>query len=176
MSRVPETRVHVRWMIRRDMPEVLSIENGCFEYPWREDDFIRCLRQRNNIGMVAEDYEGGGLLGYMVYELHPRYVHILNLAVDRMSWRQNVGHQLVEKLKGKLNVNRRHTLSLEVRETNLAAQLFFKSQGFRATAIFRNFYDDTTEDSYHMRYSINEQPLFLGVNRLLGQTSDCSIS
>jgi len=44
--------VHIRWMIRRDMPEVLDIESGSFEFPWSEEDFIRCLRQRNCIGMV----------------------------------------------------------------------------------------------------------------------------
>ena len=49
-----EIRVHIRWMIRRDMPEVLDVERSSFEFPWAEDDFIRCLRQRNCIGMVAE--------------------------------------------------------------------------------------------------------------------------
>ena len=47
-------RVHIRWMIRRDMPEVLDIERDSFEFPWSEEDFMRCLRQRNCIGMVAE--------------------------------------------------------------------------------------------------------------------------
>ncbi len=42
--------VHIRWMIRRDMTEVLAIEDGSFEFPWTEDDFIRCLRQRNCSG------------------------------------------------------------------------------------------------------------------------------
>ncbi len=29
-------RVHIRWMIRRDMPEVLAIEDESFEFPWLE--------------------------------------------------------------------------------------------------------------------------------------------
>ena len=49
-----EANVHIRWMIRRDMSEVLEIEKSSFEFPWSEEDFIRCLRQRNCIGMVAE--------------------------------------------------------------------------------------------------------------------------
>jgi hypothetical protein len=36
---------HIRWMIRRDYAEVLAIEARGFEFPWCEDDFIRCLRQ-----------------------------------------------------------------------------------------------------------------------------------
>ena len=47
-------RIQLRWMIRRDMPEVLAIEQEAFEFPWSDEDFTRCLRQRNCIGMVAE--------------------------------------------------------------------------------------------------------------------------
>ena len=43
-------RVHVRWMVRRDMPEVLEIEGESFDFPWSEEDFIRCLRQRDCSG------------------------------------------------------------------------------------------------------------------------------
>ena len=71
--------VHIRWMIRRDMPEVLAIEEQCFEFPWSEEDFIRCLRQRNCIGMVAEHSER--VVGFMIYELHKNRLHILNFAV-----------------------------------------------------------------------------------------------
>ena len=52
-----QARVHIRWMIRRDMPEVLQTEQLSFEYAWNEEDFLRCLRQRNCIGMVAEHGE-----------------------------------------------------------------------------------------------------------------------
>jgi ribosomal protein S18 acetylase RimI-like enzyme len=62
-----EVRVHIRWMIRRDFPEVLAIETESFRFPWLEEDFIRCLRQRNCIGMVAEHDER--VVGFMVYEL-----------------------------------------------------------------------------------------------------------
>jgi ribosomal-protein-alanine N-acetyltransferase len=55
---------------------------------------------------------------------------------------------MVEKLVEKLGKQRRARLSLEVRESNLAAQLFFKQAGFRATNVLRGFYDDTDEDAY----------------------------
>src|SRR4029078_10231989 len=53
----PQLRVHIRWMIRRDMAEVVDVERASFEFPWFEEEFIRCLRQRNCIGMVAEHAE-----------------------------------------------------------------------------------------------------------------------
>ena len=36
-----EVRVHIRWMIRQDMLEVMDIELQSFEFPWYEEDFIR---------------------------------------------------------------------------------------------------------------------------------------
>jgi [ribosomal protein S18]-alanine N-acetyltransferase len=142
--------VHIRWMIRRDMPEVLAIEQECFEFPWYEDDFIRCLRQRNCIGMVAEASER--IMGFMVYELHKHRLHVLNFAVHEGFRRRGVGSQMAKKLVTKLSHDRRSRIMLEIRETNLAAQLFFRTLGFRAVSVLRKFYEDTPEDAYLMQY------------------------
>ncbi len=149
--------VHIRWMIRRDMPEVLDIENRCFEFPWSEEDFVRCLRQRNCIGMVAEYDER--VVGFMIYELHKNRLHILNFSVHPDFHRRGVGHAMVGKLISKLSHQRRNRILLEVRETNLAAQLFFRSEGFRAVSVLRDFYDDTVEDAYLMQYRYVPSPM-----------------
>src|SRR5271169_2514883 len=131
MSLVPtspaQTRVHIRWMIRRDMPEVLAIENGSFEYPWCEEEFLRVLRQRNCIGMVAE--HGDRIVGFMIYELHRNKIHVLDFATHAEFQRRGVGRQMVSKLKGKLSNERRTRIEMFVREVNLAAQLFFRAMG-----------------------------------------------
>ena len=154
LHRKQEACVHIRWMIRRDMPEVLDIENISFEFPWIEDDFIRCLRQRNCIGMVAEFDEQ--VVGFMIYELHKSRLHILNFAVAADFRRRGVAQQMVDKLISKLSPQRRTRIMLEVRETNLAAQLFFRARGFRAVSVLRDFYEDTTEDAYLMQYRYRE--------------------
>ena len=145
-----QLRVHIRWMIRRDMPEVLGIERGSFEFPWLEEDFIRCLRQRNCIGMVAE--HGERVVGFMIYELHKTRLHILNFAVADGARMHGVGRQMAEKLVSKLSGQRRTRISLEVRETNLGAQLFFKHVGFMATTVLRAYYEDSPEDAYVMQF------------------------
>ncbi|MEX0819708.1 MAG: ribosomal protein S18-alanine N-acetyltransferase [Pirellulaceae bacterium] len=143
--------VHIRWMIRRDMSEVLGIESESFEFPWSEEEFIRCLRQRNCIGMVAEFEEQ--VVGFMIYELHKTRLHVLNFAVDPKFRRRAVGQAMMNKLVSKLSHQRRNRILLEVRETNLSAQLFFRNIGFRAVSVLRDFYDDTTEDAYLMQYT-----------------------
>jgi len=145
-----EIRVHIRWMIRRDMPEVLGIESESFEFPWLEEDFIRCLKQRNCIGMVAEHDDR--IVGFMIYELNKTRIHVLNFAVAADQRRRGVASQMAAKLIGKLCAQRRSRITLEVRESNTPAQLFFKENGFRAVSVLRDFYADTPEDAYLMQY------------------------
>ncbi len=161
-----QLRVHIRWMIRRDMPEVLAIEAESFEFPWLEEDFIRCLRQRNCIGMVAEHEDR--VVGFMIYELNRTRIHILNFATAADYRRRGVGSQMAAKLIGKLSRERRTRIMLEVRETNLPAQLFFRANGFRAISVLRNYYDDTPEDAYVMHYRFRpEKPeVFQPANRI----------
>ncbi len=147
-----QMRVHIRWMIRRDMPEVLQTEQESFEYAWTEEDFLRCLRQRNCIGMVAE--QGEKVVGFMIYELHKAKLHILNFAVSLGCRRVGVGAQMVAKLISKLSSHRRTRITLEVRETNLPAQLFFRTQGFRAMRVLRAYYEDSGEDAFQMQYRL----------------------
>ena len=149
--------VHVRWMIRRDMPEVVGIEQEAFEFPWSEEDFTHCLRQRNCIGMVAEMADS--VVAFMIYELHRTKLHMLNFAVRQSHRRLGIGTRMMDKLVAKLTPDRRGRIVLEVRETNLPAQLFFRSLGFRATTVLKDFYQDSTEDAYMMQYAPDPLPI-----------------
>jgi ribosomal-protein-alanine N-acetyltransferase len=162
-----QVRVHIRWMIRRDMPEVLQTEQESFEYSWSEEDFLRCLRQRNCIGMVAE--QGEKVVGFMIYELHKAKLHILNFAVHPLFRRAGVGAQMVSKLISKLSSHRRTRITLEVRETNLPAQLFFRAQTFKAVRVLRSFYEDSGEDAFLMQYRLADdtsEDTEEGINRI----------
>ncbi len=162
-----QLRVHIRWMIRRDMPDVLRIEQASSDYPWCEEEFLRCLRQRNCIGMVAE--QGEKVIGFMIYELHKAKLHILNFAVHPEHRRSGVGTQMAEKLVSKLSSHRRTRIMIDVRETNLEAQLFFRSVGFRGVGVAREFYGDSGEDAFVMEYRYNApvaEGAVLPVNRI----------
>lgn len=156
--------VQIRWLIRRDMPEVLEIEQDSFEFAWTEEDFLCCLRQRNCIGMVAE--HNHRIVGFMIYELHRDKLQILNFAVAKSYRRRTVGKQMVLRLVDRLSQQRRKEICLEVRERNLPAQQFFKSQEFRAVDVLRGHYEDTAEDAYLMRYSLDAEDAFVPRNRI----------
>lgn len=144
--------LHVRWMIRRDMQEVLAIEQESFEFPWFEEEFVHCLRQKNTIGMITEN--DTSILGFMIYELHKDNLELLNFAVCKSHRRTGIGKTMINKLISKLNNQKRIKIKASIREKNLDAQLFFKSQGFLCTEILKNQYDDSPEDSYLFEYYV----------------------
>ncbi len=177
-------QVYIRWMVRRDVPEVLEVENESFEFPWCEEDFIRCLQQRNCIGMVAEidvgsevDEKGDRvvaheIVGFMIYELHKSRLHVRNFSVASAMRRRGVGTQIVAKLVSKLSRKHRTSIRTGVRETNLAAQQFFRSQGFCATSVLRGAYDDTEEDEYVFTYRDYDRNArqFIPTNRITAES------
>ena len=149
-----QSNTRTRWLIRSDMPDVLAIEYDSFDHPWSESDFLAALRQLNHIGLVAE--RDNRIVGFTIYELHKSRLRVLNFAVCVDSRRSDIGTQMIQKLISKLSPQLRKEITLEVRETNLPAQLFFKSQGFRAIEVIRDCYEDTDEDAFVMRYRLGE--------------------
>ena len=150
------TRVHIRWLISRDLPAVLAIDAASFDRPWSENRFLRHLHQRNCIGMVAvvprveADEE---IVGFMVFTLEHDSIDLRRLAVHPSWRRESVGRQLVAKLVGKLSEHRRPLLATVVREGNLAAQLWLRACGLRACEVVRGHYGDTGEDGYLFRWA-----------------------
>ena len=100
--------------------------------------------------------------------MHKTRLHILNFAVHPEFRRSHIGLQMVSKLRSKLSYQRRTQITLEVRETNLEAQLFFRGQGFRAINVLHGYYEDSPEDAYLMeyRYKQDATEMILPFNRI----------
>lgn len=140
-----QIRVHIRWLIKRDMPEVLANEEACFSWDaWSEEEFLRVLRNRNHIGMVAE--QGEKVIGHMVYVLSgdsdnregEGFLHIINFCVSPEHQRRGVGSQMLQKLKSKIEDScRRNRLLIDVREGNTSCHLFLKRQEFKCEEVLR---------------------------------------
>lgn len=154
-----KSKIHVcvRWATRRYMPSIVAIEHASHEFPLCEEEILEILRQRNQIGMVAE--RNDEVLGFMLYRLEKKHIHVIDLAVDPRFRRRGVGTQMVDKLKGKLAPDRRTRLAMTARETNLDGQLFLRKMGFRATAVERQSFEDSKEDGYVMEYGLESRVL-----------------
>lgn len=140
----------VRWMIKRDIEDILKIENHCFAYPWNIKDFSKILSKSECVGHVVEQKEK--IIGYYVDAVAKSKLEILNLAVHPDFRRMGVGTLMVDNIKSRLSRLRFKYVSCNIREYNLDAQLFFKKNKFKYIKTFKNFYEETNEDSYLMSY------------------------
>jgi ribosomal-protein-alanine N-acetyltransferase len=140
-SRVIPSRLHVRGIRPSDLAEVLRIERACFATCWTEMDFRQLLAARNCFGTLAE--EGGTTAGFMVFLLFAHKLEVMNIAVCPAHRRRGVGASLIEQS----SKYKRPKLAAKVSERNLGAHLFFRSLGFRAVEVVRNYYR-TDEDAY----------------------------
>lgn len=134
----------IRWMIRRDMAEVFAISEET-RHPLEESEAITLLRQRNCIGMVAD--HKGDVAGFMIYYLQKPRLLVHTLAVKAEYRRCGVGTRMIEKLKGKLNPDRRRALDMHVPDDVLSMHLFLKAMGFVATGVVDG-------DLYHFTFRI----------------------
>lgn len=154
MLDVTRTWIHVRWLIPRDVPEVMEIDRRAFpaRHRWTEPELLMALRQRNCIGMVAE--HGDMVVGFMVYELQKQRIDLLKLAVHPEFQRQHVGRQLMRKLQGKLSAGRRQAIEVRVPDGNLDGHLWLRAMGFRAVEVERRGFG--REDAYVFRFDCVE--------------------
>lgn len=118
----------------RHLSEVLEIENEAFLYPWDEATFKQALRQYNVRGIIME--QKSRVVGYLIYEITPKKLHVLNMATSCESRRQGIGLAMLGRIIDRLPV------FAEVSEWNDEAIEFFRNRGFVATGVAKNYYDN----------------------------------
>lgn len=132
------TQAQIRWIRRKDMDAVLTMDRMAFSAGdcWDESEWSNMLKQRNAIGVVAEtDYD---IHGVVVYSLHKFHLFIERVVVRNSDRRKGYGSQMVQRLIDKLSPEKRLSVETVVPEHMLGAQLFFASLGFVAVAMTRD--------------------------------------
>lgn len=121
----PESPLRVRWMIGRDMPEVLAIESACRERPWQKERFLKALRQRNVVGMVADNEANCTVDGFVVYNLIAGAMRVVHIASNRGGM-----VAMIAKLLAKLNTHRRREVLVNVNRLAPEERALFLQAGF----------------------------------------------
>lgn len=148
VAQATRERLHVRWMIRNDVPQVLALEMG-MRKALSEEALMRFMRTQTAIGMVAERVSEGKILGVLLYELKKHHLFIARL---NASWddADEVVTEFLSRLKTKLTAGRRWRIEILTHEADLEAQLLLRANKFRATKVMRNHFDDG--DAYRFEY------------------------
>jgi len=173
----------LRHMERRDVGDVLRIENESYDQPWAKNKFVLAMRKTGTVGQVVEGE--GEILGYVIYAEHrpgtfPMQtlsaggIEVLNLTIAEKIRRNGLGAKMISHLKRELKRGRSEhldsilELSMIVGDDALDAQLFLHANGLRAVRVLRGLYS-SGEDAYLMAWSKFPDlsvPVFRWANRV----------
>jgi ribosomal-protein-alanine N-acetyltransferase len=142
------SRVELVTMRRRHVRQVMKIEAQVYPRPWSSALFLQEIVRRADRIYLAARYEGD-VIGYGGLITSGLEAHITTIAVDPVYHRTGVGTKMMIGLLDAAIERGARTLSLEVRRSNYAANMYEKF-GFRPVGLRPGYYVETGEDAIVM--------------------------
>jgi ribosomal-protein-alanine N-acetyltransferase len=140
--------IEIGTMTAADLDDVLDIERHSFPSAWSRESYAREIRNRNSYYFVARYREE--LVGYAGMWVIADEAHITTLAVHPSRRRRGLGTRLLLHLLEAAKRRGANRVTLEVRESNLAAQALYEKSGFRRRGFLHGYYGDTGENGVVM--------------------------
>ncbi len=142
-----------RPMLEADLDQVVEIEKASMPSPWSKELFDEELKRAAAHYFVVE--EDGKVAGYMGYWEAPQEAHIINLAIAPDFRNRGLGQEMMDHCLDYAAKRGAQLATLEVRQSNAAAQRLYEKCNFRVVAIRKKYYSDNQEDAIVM---IKEMP------------------
>lgn len=138
--------VDIRPMEWGDLPEVMAIEKAVFPNPWPKSVFLCEMRYNRHTTIVVAHLTDRrrypGVVGYAAFWSVAGEMHITTLAVDPSFQRCGIARQLMDHCFEKARYLGCSQGTLEVRESNTAAQRLYESYGFSVAGRRKRYYGD----------------------------------
>jgi ribosomal-protein-alanine N-acetyltransferase len=142
----PAAAVEIRRLTYADLPQVVAIERRAFTTPWSLAMFVLELSKPSGICLAATTEDE--LVGYLVCSRYDTVWHMMNVAVDPDRRRRGIATALIGALLERIGPNGQVTL--EVRRSNVGAQVLYERLGFRSAGVRPRYYADNGEDAVIM--------------------------
>lgn len=139
----------VRPMALDDLPQVIEIEQKSFPRPWSGDYFWHELTV-NQIARYLVVCQGVVVLGYIGLWLIVGEIHITTIAVRQSHRRRGLGELLLIAAIELALEHKARFITMEVRQSNLAARAMYGKYGFAEVGIRHRYYTETGEDAVIM--------------------------
>ena len=140
--------IHIREMTLDDVEQVYRLEESIFSIPWSKTSFENSIKGKDTLFIVAEKEEK--IVGYLGMYLFSQEADISNVAVSKEYRRQHIANQLLEYILTQAKARGVKNVTLEVRETNVAAIKLYEKKGFCEAGIRKNYYKEPTENALIM--------------------------
>ena len=131
------------------VPQIAELEKLCFSDPWSEKSIETELSCRLSVWLVA--LEGEQVVGYVGSQTVIDESDMMNIAVHPDFRRRGIAEALVAELEAALCQRGSRALTLEVRDSNVAAITLYEKMGFRQVGLRKNYYRNPKEDARILR-------------------------
>lgn len=138
----------ITMMKRGDAHEMAELDKKCFSVPWSEKSFLDEAENPLAVYFVARDDKG--ITGYAGFWNVAGEGDITNIAVLPEYRRQGIGSRLIEAVIKQAAELELELLTLEVRRSNIAAQMLYSKYGFEIIGERKRYYSDNCEDALIM--------------------------
>ena len=135
-------------MVAEDIPDVVEIEATAFYDAWNAGMLLNELENELTTYVVME--QEGRLVGYAGFWLVAGEAQVTRVAVAEAERGQGLGTRLTAAMVNKAWELGAEAVTLEVRESNLAAQKAYLTCGFASEGIRPNYYEDNHENAVIM--------------------------
>lgn len=136
-------------MNREHLAQVLAIERSSYPDPWSQNAFLKEM-DSSGISVTIVARRETVVLGYIVAWIVVDEVHIGNVAIALEFRRQGLGRRMMTWLLDRA-IERGCTFStLEVRLSNIAAQMLYATLGFQPVSRRKGYYTHPVEDAIVM--------------------------
>jgi ribosomal-protein-alanine N-acetyltransferase len=123
-----------------DVEAIHRIEQDSFPSPWRREFYAMEVVAESRYNIVAK--ENGVLIGYLFGMWIFDEFHVNKIAVEAGHRRRGIAHALMERCFDFAAQHDISTISLEVRQSNRAAQEFYRFLEFETSYIRKRYYPD----------------------------------
>ncbi len=123
-----------------DLPAVMETDRRSFPTPWSEEIWRQEITGPFGLYLVLE--EGNNLSGHIGLKLISGEAHVVTLAVRPERRRRGFARALIEAALGDPVSAGARYLHLEVRPSNVAARVLYRSLGFDETGVRPRYYGE----------------------------------
>ncbi len=134
-------------------PQVAAIEAACFSEPWSEQALLDSYNADTRFVVAVL---GKTVIGYGGLQTVLDEGYVTNIATHPNYRRQGVGNALTAALVELARQKGLAFISLEVRQSNLAAQNLYQNNGFTLQGRRKNFYRQPTEDALILTHFLKD--------------------
>jgi ribosomal-protein-alanine N-acetyltransferase len=131
-----------------DVDSVTAIDNACFTVPWSRSSFIDEMNNKLAVYFLAK--HEGKEIGYCGFWNVSGEGDIMNIAVLPEYRRLGAASRMIEEMVRCAISLGLTVLTLEVRESNYAAQNLYEKYGFKKLGVRKRYYSDNREDAWIM--------------------------